>query len=40
MDERICNGSQYAMAFRRFSYYMKNPALLECPPETVADDLP
>ncbi len=40
MDERICNGSQYAMAFRRFSYYMKNPALLDLPPETVADDLP
>lgn len=40
MDERICNGSQYAMAFRRFSYYLKNPALLDVPPETVADDLP
>lgn len=40
MDERICNGSQYAMAFRRFSYYLKNPALLDIPPETVADDLP
>ena len=40
MDERICNGSQYAMAFRRFSSYLKNPALLDVPPETVADDLP
>ena len=40
MDERICNGSQYAMAFRRFSYYLKNPALLDVPSETVADDLP
>ena len=40
MDERICNGCQYALAFKKFEYYLKNPALLETPPETVLDDIP
>ncbi|MBR0081800.1 MAG: 2-oxo acid dehydrogenase subunit E2 [Clostridia bacterium] len=40
MDERICNGSQYALAFKRLDQYLKNPALLELPPETVNEDLP
>lgn len=33
MDERICSGSYYAMAFRAFKRYLKNPKLLEAPPE-------
>ncbi len=39
MDERICSGSQYAIAFKRFEQYLKDPYLLETPPETVIDDL-
>ena len=35
MDERICSGSYYALAFRRFSQYLKNPTLLELEPEHV-----
>lgn len=38
MDERICSGSYFAHAFRKFSTYIKNPALLETPPETVVPD--
>ncbi len=38
MDERICSGSYFAMAFRCFSKYLANPALLEVPPETVLPD--
>ncbi len=40
MDERICNGSQYALAFRRFNQLLRNPKELENPPETVLDDIP
>lgn len=35
MDERICSGSYYAMAFARMRQYLKDPALLEKEPETV-----
>lgn len=38
MDERICSGSYFAMAFRKFSQYLKNPALLEGPPEVINED--
>ena len=38
MDERICSGSYFAMAFRRMKEYFRNPALLEEPPETVLPD--
>ncbi len=38
MDERICSGSYFAMAFRRVKELLKNPALLETPPETVLAD--
>ena len=31
MDERICTGAYYAMAFRRISEYLKKPELLELP---------
>lgn len=33
MDERICSGSYYAQAFRTFSKYLENPALLEQSPK-------
>lgn len=38
MDERICSGSYYAMAFRRMKQLLANPSLLEAPPETVLED--
>ena len=38
MDERICSGSYFALAFRKFSGYLKNPTLLETPPEKVLTD--
>ncbi len=38
MDERITAGSYFAQAFRRIKYYLKNPHLLETPPEKVEID--
>jgi len=38
MDERICPGSYFAAVFKRLSQYLKNPALLEVPPEKVEYD--
>ena len=38
MDERICSGSYFAMAFRRMKQFLKNPSLLEAPPEKVLQD--
>lgn len=38
MDERIASGSYFALAFRKFSKYMKNPELLELPPEVINQD--
>lgn len=35
MDERICSGSYYALAFRKFRGYLDNPTLLEKKPEVV-----
>lgn len=35
MDERICSGIYFAAAFRKFSTYLENPALLETKPEKV-----
>lgn len=42
MDERICSGSYFAMAFRQFRKYLKNPELLEVKPdpETVIREIP
>lgn len=34
MDERICNGSYFAMAFARFKEYLADPKKLEGPPTT------
>ncbi len=38
MDERICSGSYFAMAFRKMKKYLKNPELLEVPPEIINED--
>lgn len=40
MDERICSGSYYAMAFRSMRRYLADPHLLETPPETVNLEIP
>lgn len=37
-DERIASGHQYAIAFRVMEHYLKNPELLELPPEKVVVD--
>lgn len=39
MDERIASGCQYAMAFKKMQTYLKNPHLLEEPPEQVIEDI-
>lgn len=38
MDERIASGSYFAMAFRKMKKYLKNPELLELPPEEIKLD--
>lgn len=38
MDERIASGYYFSQAFRRVKEYLKNPALLEEPPEKVLED--
>ena len=38
MDERICSGSYFAIAFRKMKKYLKNPALLELVPEKIVKD--
>ena len=40
MDERIASGLYFAKAFRRLSKLLKEPKLLETPPEKVEYDLP
>lgn len=38
MDERICSGSYFALTFRKIRKYLRNPELLELPPEVVNED--
>lgn len=38
MDERICDGFNYAQAFKYFRYFIKNPEELCQPPEQVIED--
>lgn len=38
MDERICSGSYFAMAFRCMKKYLADPSLLEMPPEAIEPD--
>ncbi len=40
MDERIASGSYFAMAFREMKKYLKNPTLLENPPEVTDIEVP
>ncbi len=42
MDERICSGSYFAMAFKQFRKYLANPTLLEVKPdpEKVIKEIP
>lgn len=38
MDERICSGAYFAMAFRKMKKYLKDPTLLEVKPEIINKD--
>lgn len=38
MDERICSGYYFSKAFRELQKYVKDPTLLEVPPEEVVKD--
>ncbi len=38
-DERICDGFQYASAFKLTKTYLRNPFILDTPPETVVEDI-
>lgn len=38
MDERICSGYYFSQAFRTMQRYLKNPELLEIPPEKIILD--
>jgi hypothetical protein len=38
-DERICDGFYLAGCFKYLKYYMRNPRLLEAPPEKVVQDV-
>lgn len=40
MDDRICDGHYYAQALHELHKYLKNPELLERPPEVVVEDIP
>lgn len=39
MDERICDGHYYAVAWREMRLHLKNPHLLEVPPKEVVEDI-
>ncbi len=39
MDERTVDGMYYALAFKYLKYFLKNPAELENPPESVKEDV-
>ena len=38
-DERICDGHYYSVAVKDLKKYLKNPELLENPPEKVIEDI-
>jgi len=39
MDERICDGFYFSQGFRLFKSLLRNPHLLDTPPETVVEDI-
>ena len=40
LDERICDGYYYAALIKYFTRLLRNPDLLDLPPETVEEDIP
>ena len=38
-DDRICDGHYYSVGFHELRKYLKNPHLLDLPPEKVVDDI-
>ena len=40
VDERICDGYYYATFFKYFRHLLRNPELLDNPPEEVVPDIP
>ena len=38
-DERICDGFNYASAFRMLQRFMRNPEKLDTPPEEIVWDI-
>lgn len=38
MDERICSGSYFALAFSKMRQYLSDPSLLEVPPAEIIQD--
>ena len=40
VDERICDGYYYATFFKYFRHLIRNPELLDNPPDVVAEDIP
>ena len=39
LDERICDGFYFSQAFRMFNSILRNPQMLDQPPETVVQDI-
>ena len=39
MDERICDGFYYAAALKKIRRYLRDPWLLDTPPEEIAEDI-
>ena len=39
-DERICDGFNYAKGFKFLKSYLKDPTVLDVPPEKVIEDIP
>lgn len=40
MDDRVCDGHYYSKALHELRKYLKNPELLERPPEVIVEDIP
>ena len=40
VDERICDGYYYATFFKYFRHLIRNPELLDNPPDVVVEDIP
>ena len=39
MDERICDGFYYAAALKKIRRYLRDPWLLDTPPEEIVEDV-